>query len=82
MHGSTLPAGLQESDRLPEAVFTPSTKATEGHDVNISYEEAVDLVGSDLASRAREICSLPTPRAHGSLLSAASSSLTPSSSSA
>ncbi|HLI16422.1 MAG TPA: phosphoribosylaminoimidazolesuccinocarboxamide synthase [Acidimicrobiales bacterium] len=55
MHGTPLPAGLRESDRLPEPVFTPSTKATEGHDVNISFEEAVELVGARLAARAREI---------------------------
>lgn len=56
MHGKPLPAGLLESEQLPEPVFTPSTKATEGHDVNISYEQAVELVGSDLASTARDIC--------------------------
>ncbi len=56
MHGVALPAGLRESERLPEAIFTPSTKATEGHDVNISYEDAADLVGADSASQARTIC--------------------------
>lgn len=55
MHGTTLPAGLQESDRLPEPVFTPSTKATEGHDENISFDAAVKVVGSEVAERAREI---------------------------
>jgi len=55
MHGTRLPAGLRESERLPEPVFTPSTKATEGHDVNISYEEAADLIGSEAAGRAREL---------------------------
>lgn len=55
MHGQALPAGLQESDRLPEPVFTPSTKADSGHDENISYEAAVDLVGSEVAARAREV---------------------------
>jgi phosphoribosylaminoimidazole-succinocarboxamide synthase len=54
MHGGPMPAGLLEADRLPEPVFTPSTKADEGHDVNISYEEAVDLVGSEVAALARE----------------------------
>lgn len=54
MHGSPMPEGLRESDRLPEPVFTPSTKADEGHDVNISYEEAVGLVGSEVAALARE----------------------------
>ncbi len=55
MHGEELPAGLRESDRLPEPVFTPSTKATDGHDENISFERAVELVGADTAERAREI---------------------------
>ena len=55
MHGTPLPEGLQESARLPEPVFTPSTKAEEGHDVNIGFEEAVDPVGRELAERARDI---------------------------
>jgi len=55
MHGLALPAGLRESDRLPEPVFTPSTKAESGHDVNISFTEAVDLVGHDVATRARDL---------------------------
>ena len=54
MHGAPMPAGVLEADRLSEPVFTPSTKADEGHDVNISYEEAVDLVGSEVAALARE----------------------------
>jgi phosphoribosylaminoimidazole-succinocarboxamide synthase len=41
MHGVPLPSGLQESDRLPTPVFTPSTKAEEGHDENISFDDAV-----------------------------------------
>ncbi|MEC9057984.1 MAG: phosphoribosylaminoimidazolesuccinocarboxamide synthase, partial [Actinomycetota bacterium] len=55
MHGSSLPDGLLEAQQLPEPVFTPSTKATEGHDINISYEEAVDMVGPQLAMQARQI---------------------------
>ena len=55
MHGERLPDGLEESAQLPEPVFTPSTKAEEGHDVNISLSEAVDLVGADIAGRARAI---------------------------
>jgi phosphoribosylaminoimidazole-succinocarboxamide synthase len=55
VHGSRLPAGLQESDELPEAVFTPSTKATEGHDLNISFDEACDLVGTEAAKLARDL---------------------------
>src|SRR5438105_8120632 len=39
VHGITLPAGLRESDRLPEPIFTPATKAAEGHDNNISFDE-------------------------------------------
>jgi phosphoribosylaminoimidazole-succinocarboxamide synthase len=60
MHGQKLPAGLQESEQLPEPVFTPSTKFTPaegetGHDENITFEEAVALVGKPAAERAREI---------------------------
>jgi phosphoribosylaminoimidazole-succinocarboxamide synthase len=55
MHGAPLPAGLQESDKLPEPVFTPSTKAEEGHDENISFEQACDLVGADVAKAVREL---------------------------
>jgi phosphoribosylaminoimidazole-succinocarboxamide synthase len=55
MHGQRLAAGLGQSDRLPEPVFTPSTKAAEGHDQNISYADAVDLVGAATAARARDI---------------------------
>jgi phosphoribosylaminoimidazole-succinocarboxamide synthase len=55
MHGERLPTDLRESDRLPEPVFTPSTKATEGHDENISFQAAADLIGTELATRAREL---------------------------
>lgn len=55
MHGTALPPGLEESARLPEPVFTPSTKAVEGHDVNISFEEAADLVGDKRAALARDV---------------------------
>jgi phosphoribosylaminoimidazole-succinocarboxamide synthase len=55
MHGSPLPSGLRQSEQLPEPVFTPSTKAAEGHDENISFSAAVDLVGLDLATEARRI---------------------------
>lgn len=54
MHGQALPAGLQESDELPEPVFTPSTKS-DVHDENISFAQAVALVGEELATRARDI---------------------------
>jgi phosphoribosylaminoimidazole-succinocarboxamide synthase len=52
--GIPLPAGLHESDRLPEPIFTPSTKATTGHDENISFEETVSRVGRALAERLRD----------------------------
>jgi phosphoribosylaminoimidazole-succinocarboxamide synthase len=55
MHGEKLPAGLRQSERLPEPVFTPSTKATSGHDQNISFDAAVNLVGAELAGEARRI---------------------------
>ncbi len=56
MHGAPLPEGLQESDRLPEPVFTPSTKAEVGdHDENVSFEKAVELVGPELAEKARAV---------------------------
>ncbi len=53
--GIALPAGLRESDRLPEPIFTPATKAACGHDENISFDEAGRLVGADLMSRLRDI---------------------------
>ena len=53
--GIALPAGLQESERLPEAIFTPSTKAIAGHDENISFEEAVSRIGAGLAERVRAV---------------------------
>ena len=55
MHGTKLPGGLVESDQLPEPVFTPSTKADTGHDENISFEEACEIVGDDVAKQAREL---------------------------
>ena len=52
--GVDLPTGLRESDKLPEPIFTPSTKATEGHDQPINFEQMIELVGSrDLAERLR-----------------------------
>jgi phosphoribosylaminoimidazole-succinocarboxamide synthase len=51
--GIKLPPGLKESSQLPEALFTPSTKAETGHDENISFEQAAHLIGTDLAERAR-----------------------------
>ena len=53
--GIGLPAGLRESDRLPEPIFTPATKAQEGHDENIDFEGAAELIGDrGLAERLRE----------------------------
>ncbi len=53
--GIRLPAGLEESDRLPEPIFTPATKAETGHDENISLERAGELVGEGLAQRLKEL---------------------------
>ncbi|NPA49926.1 MAG: phosphoribosylaminoimidazolesuccinocarboxamide synthase [Thermodesulfobacteria bacterium] len=53
--GIKLPEGLQEADKLPEPIFTPSTKAQEGHDVNITFEECARLIGEDLANKVREL---------------------------
>lgn len=55
VHGVKMPAGLEQGSRLPEPLFTPSTKATNGHDVNISFDDAVDMIGRDVAERARVI---------------------------
>jgi phosphoribosylaminoimidazole-succinocarboxamide synthase len=53
--GIALPAGLRESDRLPEPIFTPATKAQSGHDINISETDAGDIVGADLIRRLKAI---------------------------
>jgi phosphoribosylaminoimidazole-succinocarboxamide synthase len=53
--GIALPAGLRESDKLPEPIFTPATKATSGHDENIPFEQAASLVGQELAVRVRDV---------------------------
>jgi len=53
--GIPLPGGLTESAELPQAIFTPSTKAEEGHDENISFEQACKVVGTDLATQARDL---------------------------
>jgi len=53
--GIPLPSGLRESERLPEPIFTPSTKATAGHDENISFDDAVSRIGGDIAERVRAI---------------------------
>jgi phosphoribosylaminoimidazole-succinocarboxamide synthase len=53
--GISLPAGLRESDRLPEPIFTPATKAATGHDENIPFEQTASLIGKELAERVRAV---------------------------
>jgi phosphoribosylaminoimidazole-succinocarboxamide synthase len=56
VHGTPMPAGLQLASQLDEPLFTPSTKAAEGHDLNIDFGAAADLVGARAAGAARAIC--------------------------
>jgi len=53
--GIALPPGLRESDRLPEPIFTPATKAATGHDENISFERAASLIGNERARQVRDV---------------------------
>ncbi len=53
--GIKLPAGLRESDKLPEPIFTPSTKAVTGHDENISFEQMVNLAGKEMSEKLRDL---------------------------
>jgi phosphoribosylaminoimidazole-succinocarboxamide synthase len=53
--GISLPSGLKESDKLPEPIFTPATKAVSGHDENISFEEMVKIVGPELSAKLRDL---------------------------
>jgi phosphoribosylaminoimidazole-succinocarboxamide synthase len=53
--GIRLPAGLREADRLPEALFTPATKAASGHDINVSFEAMATSAGAELSSRLRKL---------------------------
>jgi phosphoribosylaminoimidazole-succinocarboxamide synthase len=53
--GIPLPKGLRESDALPEPIFTPATKAQSGHDVNISFERTVEILGAETAARLRDL---------------------------
>jgi phosphoribosylaminoimidazole-succinocarboxamide synthase len=53
--GIKLPSGLRESDRLPQPIFTPATKAETGHDINISEDEAGQLVGADLIAQLKRL---------------------------
>ncbi len=57
VNAERLPPGLRRAERLPSPIFTPATKATSGHDVNISFAEMVELVGRDRAVAARELSS-------------------------
>jgi phosphoribosylaminoimidazole-succinocarboxamide synthase len=52
--GIKLPAGLRESDQLPEPIFTPATKEESGHDINISFERMVEIVGREVSDELRE----------------------------
>jgi phosphoribosylaminoimidazole-succinocarboxamide synthase len=53
--GIPLPAGLRESDALPEPIFTPATKAQSGHDENIPFETVVNMIGAETATRLRDL---------------------------
>src|ERR1700757_3114469 len=53
--GIQLPSGLKESDRLPEPIFTPATKASTGHDINISFEDMCKIVDPELARQLRDL---------------------------
>ncbi|MCL5948805.1 MAG: phosphoribosylaminoimidazolesuccinocarboxamide synthase [Actinobacteria bacterium] len=56
VHKMPVPSGLELGSQLPEPMFTPSTKATSGHDENISYDEAAGIIGQSVAAEARRIC--------------------------
>jgi len=53
--GIRLPSGMQECDRLPEPIFSPATKAEEGHDINITFDDTVGIVGHDHAAQLRDL---------------------------
>ncbi|RMH56349.1 MAG: phosphoribosylaminoimidazolesuccinocarboxamide synthase [Candidatus Hydrogenedentota bacterium] len=55
VNGMPLPQGLRESERLPEPIFTPATKAESGHDENVSFDRMAEDIGEDLAKRLRDI---------------------------
>ena len=54
IHGLDLPDGLKDGSKLPEPIFSPATKAEEGHDQNISFNQAVDMLGADVAKKVRD----------------------------
>ncbi len=53
--GVKLPSGLKQADKLDDVIFTPATKAEEGHDINISFEDMQDMVGAELAKNVKEL---------------------------
>ncbi len=53
--GVKLPVGLKQADKLDDVIFTPATKAEEGHDINISFEDMQDIVGAELARKVKEL---------------------------
>jgi len=53
--GHTLPSGLKQCQKFPEPIFTPSTKAKAGHDINIDFSEAIRIVGKDIAQQAKDL---------------------------
>jgi phosphoribosylaminoimidazole-succinocarboxamide synthase len=56
VHGTPMPEGLRLADRLPQPMFTPSTKAEVGHDENIDFDRACDIVGAATATELRDVC--------------------------
>ena len=79
--GHKLPGGLRESDELPAPIFTPATKAQEGHDENIDRERAAELVGEELLAEAERVSLALYAHAAGYARERGSSSPTRSSSS-
>lgn len=65
VHGLSLPDGLRDGDQLPEPIFTPATKAESGHDENLSWSQAVDLVGLETATWLRDTTLFLYERASG-----------------
>ena len=55
VHGEKVDSGLRESEQIQQPLFTPSTKATSGHDENISFSESIEILGSDLAEKVKDI---------------------------
>jgi phosphoribosylaminoimidazole-succinocarboxamide synthase len=53
--GIKLPAGLRQCDKLPQPIFTPATKEESGHDINISFEQTIDRIGSEIAQKLKDL---------------------------